>query len=109
MPVDVLSRLAGPANAASGDNTVFTPDPGHQGWLQQIKIVNNTAAKITVKVGINASSDASLIMPAIGVPARGMVSQATFDVLNDTDSLIVNASATGSTVTIMGYDRYPHL
>ena len=109
MPVDVLSRLAGPVNAALGDNTVFTPKERHQGWIRAVKIVNNTTAKITIKVGINATTDDSLIFPAIPVPAKGMVNQETFDVLEDSDSLLVNASATGSTVTIMGYDRYPTL
>jgi len=109
MPVDVLSRLAGPINAASGDNTIFTPNEGHQGWVRSIKVVNNTAAKVTIKVGINSSSDSSLIIPAVGVPARGMIERQTFDILEDDDSLIVNASATGTTVTINGFDRYPHL
>jgi hypothetical protein len=45
--------------------------------------------------------------PAIPVPARGMVSMDSFDVLQDSDSLVVNASAAGTTV--MGFDRYPHL
>ena len=109
MPVDVLSRLAGPVNAASGDTTIYTPLERHQGWLRSVKVVNNTTAKITIKVGINATSDDSLIFPAIPVPAKGMVNQETFDVLEDSDSLIVNASATGTTVTVMGFDRYPHL
>lgn len=109
MTTDVLSRLAGPINAASGDNTVFTPDEGHKGWVLRIVVANNTAAKVTIKIGINSSADANLIFPAIGVPARGTLDRETFHILSDADSLIVNASATGATVTVSGYDRYPTL
>ncbi len=109
MPVDVLSRLAGPVNAASGDNTIGAPDERHKWWIKSVKIVNNTAAKITIKVGISASTDSSLIFPTVSVPARGMMDIETFDVLSDADSLVVNASTGGATVTITGFDRYPHL
>lgn len=106
-------RLAGPVAAASGDNTVYTVPDNHRVEITRVKIVNNSAAKVTVKVGINGSSDADLVFPEIGVPAKGMVDQETYDVLKAVDSsidtLVVNADAVGVTVTVSGIDNHPRL
>lgn len=107
MPVHVPTRIAGPTAAASGDNTAYTPNEGQHAIITRVKLVNNGASKVTVKVGIGSSSDSALIFPAVGVPAKGMVDQETYDVLTDADSLIVNASATGVTYTVTGQIRMP--
>lgn len=105
----VPKRLAGPVNAASGDNTLLTVDPGHTYEVTRVKIVNNTTAKVTVKIGINDTTDASLVMVPVGVPRQGQVDLPTYEVLNQNDLLVANATATGTTVTVYGNDRYPRV
>lgn len=112
MPVDVKQRLYGPANMASGDSTLLSLTEGHKFLIDRVKIVNNSSGKITVKVGIGGTADANLIFPAVGIPTKGIVDQPCNDIMDDDqtpDTLQVNASGSGATITVFGRDRYPHL
>lgn len=112
MPVDVPKRLYGPANAASGDSTILTLPEGRTYLIDRVKIVNNSSSKITMKVGIGGVTDALLIFPAVGIPAKGIVDQKCDDIMDDDqtpDTMQINASASGATITVFGRDRYPHL
>lgn len=102
---DTLSRLAGPANAASGTSTMFTGTTAHTYTIKRIRLVNTTAAAITVKVGVGGVADANLIMPAISIDAGGFMDSNDFLVLSGTETLQINTSATGITYTISGLDQ----
>lgn len=102
---DTLSRISGPANIANGSSTVFTGTGGHVYTIKEIRIVNNTAAAITVKLGIGGVTDALLIMPTVSVPAGGILRHPCFVVLSGTETLQATASATGSTLTLSGLDQ----
>lgn len=106
---DVEKRLAGPVALASGDNTVFTVDPGHNVKIQRLVIVNNSTAKVTVKVGIGASTDGSLITPDLIIQKKAVVDKTVDVMLAGDEFLVANADTTGSTITVNGYDQYPHL
>ena len=100
---------------AAGDNTLLTVSPGHTVIVERFHVVNSTSAtKLTAKIGLNASADANLVSPAMTIPGKQMVDQDTFIVMNAdvdsvvVDSLVLNASATGLTVTVYGTDQYPH-
>lgn len=111
----IPNRLAGPTAAASGDNTAYTPDVSRRVIITRIKVVNNSTAKVTVKIGIGGSADANLIFPEMVIQKKATLDQETFEVLNGEDEegavdvLYINASATGTTYTIFGYEDYPHL
>lgn len=110
MAGNVPRRLYGPANAASGDATILTLDEGHRYMLTSIKWVNNTTGKITVKAGLNGTADDNLILPATPVPAKGRINERLDDIMDTTDDTMqINASASGTTVTVYGIDIYPHL
>ena len=102
---DTLSRLAGPANIASGTSTVFTGTAAHIYTIRSILVVNDSASSVTLKLGINGVTDPDLILPstAIGVGERlefdGLV------VLTGTNTLQADASATGLTITVSGLDQ----
>ena len=106
-PVPV--RLVDPTAAASGDNTLYTPSEQHRALLQTVTMLNTAASKVTVKVGINSTANASLVFPSVGIPAGGMVERDTKRYLTDADSLLLNCSATGVTVTVDGIDFYPRV
>lgn len=107
---DTLSRIVGPVNMASGLSTVFTGTTAHTYTIKQITVVNNTAADITVKLGIQAVTadplaDADLFLPTATIDAGGM---ATFDgllVLSGTEKLRAHTSATGLTISVHGLDQ----
>lgn len=99
-------RLTDPTAAASGDNTLFTVDESQQWVIRRIKAVNNGTSKVTAKFGINASTDGSLILPTVSVPAKGLLDLPTTDILTDGESLIANCSATGLTITVYGTKTY---
>jgi hypothetical protein len=102
---DVMARLAGPANAGSGTSTVFTGTSGHTYSIRSIRIVNNTSAPITYKLGIGGVTDALLVLPAIAVQAGSAYHEDALFVLSGTETLQVNASATGGTITVCGLDQ----
>ena len=102
-----LSRLAGPANAGSGTSTVLTVSSGipHIYTLKSIRVVNNTGAAITFKMGIGGVADANLISPAILLGAGELYQDDCFFVLAGTDTLQINTTATGLAVTVCGLDQ----
>jgi len=102
---EVLMRIAGPSNIASGTSTLFTGTASHRYTVKQITIVNPTAGAITYKLGIGGVTDAVLIMPAVTLQAGEYT---TFDgllVLSGTETLQANATATGGTFTMSGLDQ----
>ena len=105
-----VSLRAGPIAAASGDNTLLTVGEGHAVTVTKFHIVNTSAsANIVVKFGIGASTDDSLISPAITIPKKQMIDKYVNANLGDSEILVLNASATGITVTTNYDDLYPHL
>jgi hypothetical protein len=102
---ETLSRLAGPANLASGNSTVFTGVAGHTYLIRSIVIANNTAATVKVKLGIGGITDALLIHPAISIATKGKLDINCFLVLSGAETLQANASATGTTITVCGLDQ----
>jgi hypothetical protein len=98
-------RLAGPANIASGTSTIFTGTASHDYTVRSIRIVNNTSAPITVKLGIGGVTDALLILPAIVIPAFDLYHEECLFILTGTDTLQANASASGLTITVCGLDQ----
>jgi hypothetical protein len=102
---DTLSRIVGPVNLASGTSTVFTGTAAHTYTLRSIRVVNPTAAAVTVKLGIGGVTDALLVLPATSIDAGGW---AEFDgvlVLSGTETLQANTTATGTTITVSGLDQ----
>jgi len=110
---DVVKRLSGPSAMAAGDNTLLSTPLGHTVIVERLHIVNSTSAtKLSAKVGVGSSADASLVTPLISVPGRQMIDQTTYVVLHApdggvADSLVLNASDVGLTVTVYGVDQYP--
>ncbi len=102
---NTLARPAGPANAASGTSTVLTVTSSHTYTIRNIRYVNNTAAAITVKFGIGGVTDALLIIPAISIPAGGMLNHDCFIVMTTGETLQINTTATGGTVTVSALDQ----
>mgnify|MGYP003329154190 FL=1 len=102
---DTLSRIAGPANLASGTSTVFTGTAAHVYTIRSIRIVNNTAAAVTVKLGIGGVTDALLILPPTSIDAGGWAEFDGVIVLSGTETLQANTTATGTTITVAGLDQ----
>lgn len=100
----VATRLAGPANVASGTATVFTGIAAHIYTIRSIRIVNNSAAPITVKLGIGGVTDALLIMPATIIQPGETYTDDAMVVLSGTETLQANASGSGLTITLTGVD-----
>lgn len=102
---EVLKRILGPVNIASGNSVLFTGVVSHTYLFRKIKIVNPTAAVITLKLGIGGIADANLIMPTTSIDAGGWGEGDDFIVLTGVETLNANASATGLTITINGLDQ----
>jgi hypothetical protein len=102
---NLLARLLGPVNIANGTSTLFTGVAAHTYTLRNIRIVNNTAAAITVRLGIGGVTDALLITPPITIPAGGFINHDCFIVMSGAEALQAIATATGTTITISGLDQ----
>ena len=102
---DTLSRIVGPVNLANGTSTAFTGTTSHVYTMRNIRIVNNTAASVTVKVGIGGVTDALLILPPVAIPAGGFLNHDCFVVMSGTETLQANTTATGTTITVSGLDQ----
>lgn len=102
---DVLSRILGPSNIGSGTNTLFTGTAAHTYTIKHIRIVNNTAAAITLKLGIGGVADANLLLPVTSIDAGGWGEFDGLIVMSGTETLQSNASATGMTITVSGLDQ----
>jgi hypothetical protein len=101
---ETLSRLAGPVNLSGSTATYFTGTGGHTYAIRAIRILNNTAAPITVKVGIGGVTDALLIIPAVTIMPGAAWDDDGLHVLSGTETLQANASATGATLEVSGLD-----
>jgi hypothetical protein len=104
---ETLKRLFGPTNVGNGTNTIFTgAGSPHIYTIKHITVINNTAAAITVKVGIGGVADANLIIQPISVPPNGgSYEWDGMHVMNDAETLQTNATATGCTITGSGLDQ----
>jgi len=102
---DTLSRIVGPVNLASGTSTVFTGTAAHTYTIRSIRIVNNTAAAVTVKLGIGGVTDALLILPPTSIDAGGWTEFDGVLVMSGTETLQANTTATGTTITVAGLDQ----
>jgi len=102
---NTLSRIVGPVNIASGTSTIFTGTASHVYTIKSIRIVNNTAGAITVKLGIGGVTDALLLVPPASIDAGGWAEFDGLLVLTGTETLQANASATGTTITVSGLDQ----
>ncbi len=100
-----LSRIAGPANLALGTATIFTGTTAHIYSIRSIRIVNNTSASITVKVGIGGVTDAILIVPALPIAPGAAYHETGLFVLSGTETLQANTTATGLTCTVCALDE----
>ena len=99
---DVLARIVGPVNMANGTSTVFTGSASNRYTIKSIRIVNNTAGSITVKLGIGGVTDALLILAAVALAAGDTYQDDCFFVLEGAETLQSNTTATGSTITVSG-------
>lgn len=102
---DILSRIVGPVNVASGTSTLFTGTAAHTYSIKSIRIVNNTAAAITIKLGIGGVADANLILPPEPIDAGGFAEWDGLLTMTGTETLQANASASGMTITVSGLDQ----
>jgi hypothetical protein len=102
---NILSRIFGPANLASGTSTPFTGTTGHTYTLRNIRVVNGSAAAILFKLGIGGVLDANLIIPQISIPAGGILNHDCFIVMAGTETLQANTGGTGLTLTVSGLDQ----
>jgi hypothetical protein len=103
---NVLKRIVGPANMSSGTSTIFTGTGSHRYTIKNIRVVNNTAGAITFKLGIGGVTDALLIGAAITLAAGDtFVDDTNMVVLEGTETIQANTSATGLTVTISALDQ----
>jgi hypothetical protein len=106
---DLLKRIVGPANVASGTSTLFTGAAAHTYTIKHMTIVNNTAAAIVVKLGVQtaagALNDADLILPSAAIDAGGVAEWDGTLVLSGTEVIRANASASGLTFTASGLDQ----
>lgn len=102
---NVLKKIVGPVNVASGTSTVFPGLANHIYTIKNITLVNNSAGAITYKLGIGGVADANLLLPAVTLQAG---EYSTFDgllVLTGVETLQANATATGGTITVSGLDQ----
>lgn len=101
----LASRLAGPANVASGSSTIFTGTGGHVYTVRSIIFANNSAAPITLKIGVNGITDADLVLAATAVqPGDTLVFDPMMLVLSGAETIQANASVGGGTLTVNGVD-----
>jgi hypothetical protein len=106
---DTLKRIVGPVNIASGTSTLFTGTTAHVYTIKHMVIVNNTAADITVKLGIQTSAgtldDEDLILPTATIDAGGFAEFDGLQILTGTEVIRALASASGLTFTATGLDQ----
>jgi len=106
---DTLDRLFGPANLASGYSAAFTGTAAHIYTIKTIHIVNPTAAAITVKLAIEATSgaqaDSELILPTATIEAGGFAHYDGLIIMEGTEVLTATTSATGLTISGHGLDQ----
>jgi hypothetical protein len=102
---NLLGRLLGPVNLANGTATAATVPASHTWTLKHIRIVNNTAAAITVKVGIGGVTDAKLFVQAISIPAGETYVENLQITMIAAETLQANTTATGLTITVNGIDQ----
>jgi hypothetical protein len=102
---DILKRILGPVAIASGTSTLFTGTAAHTYTIKNIKVVNNSGATVTLKLGIGGVADANLILPTATIDAGGMAEFDGLLVMSGTETLQAVASATGLTITISGLDQ----
>lgn len=100
-----LSRIAGPANAANGTSTIFTGTASHIYTIKAIRVVNNSAGAISFKIGIGGVADANLITATITLAAGDTFTDSDMQILSGVETLQINTTATGLTVTVYGLDQ----
>lgn len=103
---DTLSRIFGPANVANGTSTVFTGTANHvYSFRDGIRIVNDSTAAISIKLGIGGVADADLIMPSITIPDGAGYLVEGLIVLTGAQTLQAATSASGLTISGHGLDQ----
>lgn len=102
---DALSRIIGPTNLAGGSSTAFTGTDGHTYTIRSLRIVNNSSATITVKVGIGGVADSQLVVPDVAIPAKGVFRDGGLIILADTETVMAFTSASGLTLSAFGLDQ----
>jgi hypothetical protein len=102
---NVLKKIVGPVNIASGTSTIFTGTVNHIYTMKNIRIVNNSGGSITVRLGIGGTADANLILPAIAIAAGSFYTEDTLLALTGTETLQAITTATGLTITVSGLDQ----
>lgn len=106
MATETLTGL-GPTNISSGTATYLTVTSSHVYTIYGLEIVNNTGAAITVKIGVGGVADANLVMPPVAIPAGGWLEFDGRLTLDSTDTLQINASASGTTLSGSYLDQGP--
>ena len=103
----LIKRLAGPAAAASGNSTLFTPTASHAYTIKKIRVVNtDTANAKTFQLFIGGSTAATAITPVLTLDAGGFAESDDFIVLTAAaDTLQTTVSATGLTFSVYGLDQ----
>lgn len=105
-------RLAGPTQPGTTATTIYTapanttanPSPNATAIIKSIWLANTTASTATITLGINGTAAATLIIPAVSVPANDVkiISQETLE-LNASDTLqALQGTASAITVTVNG-------
>jgi len=103
---EILKRFQGPINVPSGTTTTwFVGSASNRYLIKNIRIVNNSAGAITIKIGIGGVTDPLLILPALTLAAGDTYNDDCFFCLEGAESIQTNASATGLTMTISGLNQ----
>lgn len=102
---DTLKRIAGPANIANGDSTLFTGTAAHVYTIRHMTISNNTGGAITLRLGVGGLTDDKLFLPTSSIDAGGFAEFSGILVLTGAEALEAHASATGLAFTMSGLDQ----
>jgi cbb3-type cytochrome oxidase subunit 1 len=102
---EVLQRIVGPVNIASGTSTVFTGTTAHRYTIKKMTVLNSTAGAITYTMGVGGVAAANLILPSVTLQAGEWTQFDGMENLSGTETLQMTASATGGTLTVNGLDQ----
>jgi hypothetical protein len=101
---DTIGRT-GPSAINGSAQTFLTVTSLHSFGVKSIRIVNNTASPVTVKVGIGGVADANLIIPVITISPGAFYQDDSFFTLLTTETLQYTTSGAGLEMTVSYLDH----
>ena len=105
MAFDVITPVKlGQAAITVATATLYTVPASTRAFVKNIDIANTTTAAITVNVyiGAGAAAAGNTLIPSISIPANSTLSWEGVQILDATDTIQTDASATGCTITASG-------